>query len=709
MAIIQTIRDKYAKLAGGVIVLALVGFILMDYGKGGGPSQTTVVGEVDGEEIEYSDYEAMIRQQEEQIKMQNPSATIDDNTQAQIRDQVWYQMVNNALLTKIQDKLGIGVGQAELNDLLTGPRPDPAVRQAFTNPQTGQFNPQEVVASIAQMKKDPQASAQWAAFEKDLLKRREEAKFNALVEGAIYTPQFVLDDQYEMRNSSASINYVKLPFTLIPDDQAKVSDDDIHKYMEQHRKMFEVKEPSRSIAYVSFDVVPSGEDSAAVLNELQRLKEEMANSTDLETFVNRNSENQIPVNYFTTEQLQSLPNAAEVLTAGVGSIVGPFYDGEGFAIAKIADKKSFPDSVKVRHILVKTADQGNATLDDATAKARIDSVAAMVKAGVPFDSLVQRYSDDEGSKATAGIYDFALSQKPGISKEFADFAFEGQTGQSKIVKVENQSYAGYHYIEILGQGASAPVTKVAFVSKSLNANNNTYNNIYTQATQFAQKARTAAAFDQEVKAQGLVAGTADGVNENSFLVGNLGSARELVKWVYGAKEGEVSPIFTVGNKFVIAKLKGVMPAGLAPVNDQTRPRLTALVQRQKKAQLLLDRNKDKTSLDAIAQAEQQQVGHTDTVNFIQGFIPGVGVEPKVAGYAFNKAFKENTLSPGIAGNDGVYYISVAGRTPAAPSSERNPQIEKQMIEMNLKNAAPSMIMNALREQTKIKDTRAKVY
>lgn len=709
MAIIQTIRDKYAKVAGGVIVLALVGFILMDYGKGGGPSQSTTVGEVDGEEIDVTEYEGRIRQQEEQMKMQNPNATLDDNTQAQIRDQVWQQIVSDKLIAKVQDKLGIKVGQSELNDLLTGPRPDPAVQQAFTNPQTGQFNPQEVAASIAQMKKDPTANAQWEAFEKDLLKRRETAKFNALVNGAIYTPSFVLDDQFAMRNGHAAIDYVKLPFTLIPDDQVKVTDEEIRKYMEQHKKMFEVKEPSRSIEYISFSVVPSSEDSAAVLNTLTTLKTEMATTTDEEMFVNRNSENQIPITYFTSQQLQSLPNSKDIMDAGIGTIVGPFYDGNGFAIAKILDKKTFPDSVKVRHILVKTADQGNPVLDDAAAKARIDSVAAMVKSGIPFDSLVQRYSDDEGSKATAGVYDFALIQKGGISKEFGDFAFEGSTGQSKVVKVDNSSYAGYHYIEILGQGVMAPVTQVAFVSKSLNANNSTYNAIYADATQFAQKAKNSAEFDKAIKADGYTVVAADGINKNSFLVGSLGAARDLVKWVYEAKQGDISPIFTIGNQFVVAKLKSVMPAGLAPINEQTRPQLTAMIQRQKKAKVLLERSKDKGTLAAIAQSEQQQVAHADTINFTQGFIPGLGVEPKVVGFAFNKGFKENTVSPGIPGNDGVYYISVTGRRPAAASPDRNLNIERQMSEMNLKNSAASMIMNAIREKAKIEDTRAEVY
>src|SRR5690606_27344628 len=156
-------------------------------------------------------------------------------------------------------------------------------------------------------------------------------------------------------------------------------------------------------------------------------------------------------------------------------------------------------------------------------------------------------------------------------------------------------------------------------------------------------------------------GFADNLNENSFLVGNLGSSRELVKWVYGAKEGDVSPIFTIGNQFVVAKLKGIMNAGLAPINEQTRPQLTALVQRAKKAKILLDRSKGKANLQAIAEAEQQQVGHADSINFVQSFVPGLGLEPKVAGFAYNPNLKINTLSPGIEGNDGVYYINLTAR------------------------------------------------
>src|SRR5690554_1068036 len=120
-------------------------------------------------------------------------------------------------------------------------------------------------------------------------------------------------------------------------------------------------------------------------------------------------------------------------------------------MSRVLNKSTLPDSSRVRHILVKTADAGNPTLSDSEAKARIDSAVALLKSGMSFEEAVQQFSDDAGSQATGGEYTFALVERPSISKEFADFAFEGRVGTNEIVQVSNNAYAGYHYIEILDQ------------------------------------------------------------------------------------------------------------------------------------------------------------------------------------------------------------------------------------------------------------------
>src|SRR5690606_22283456 len=130
-----------------------------------------------------------------------------------------------------------------------------------------------------------------------------------------------------------------------------------------------------------------------------------------------------------------------------GEISGPFLENGNYVLARMMEKRIMPDSVKVRHILIRTADQGRPTLADSTAKNRIDSIAGAIRRGADFNEMVIAYSDDEGSKQTGGEYDFSSSQFAGISQEFAEVAFYGTAGDKKVVKVDNPAYSGYHYIE----------------------------------------------------------------------------------------------------------------------------------------------------------------------------------------------------------------------------------------------------------------------
>jgi peptidyl-prolyl cis-trans isomerase D len=703
MAVIQKIRDKYAKLAGGVIVVALLGFIFTDFAKGGGKAKTTI-GKINGDKISVTEYQAAVDQREAQAKQQNPQGHLNDDARAQLRDEAWNQLVNEKLLENVEDKLGITVTKAEIKDLFTGSNPDPSVKQAFTNQQTGVFNPQEVAATIEQLRKDkdPQRKASWESFEAGIIKNRHANKFNALVNGAIYTPKFILDDINNSRNEIAKINYVKLPYTLVADADVKVTDDDIKKYLNDHKTMFTIKETTRSIDFVTFNIVPSAADSARAFADLEKLKAEFATTTDVESFVNRNSQSQIPVAYYTKDQLKSLPNVEELMGAGAGSIVGPFYDGQNFTLAKIEDKKTLPDSIKVRHILISVQpSEGKVALSEAQAKARIDSVVAMVNGGVPFDTLAVHYSDDAGSKDKGGEYEFTLANRAGLVKEFGDFVFEGHTGEKKVVK----SSFGYHYIEILNQKAPTTSSKIAFVARPFSYSEGTNSALYTSASQFASQAKNAATFDQIAKAKGYQIGSADGLNKNSFVLNNLGSSRDLVRWAYDAKVGDISTVYTIGDKYVVAKLSGAMDAGLAPINAKTRPFLEPYVKKIKKAEILKNKTKDQKSLEAIAQSQGQQVGTADSVNFAQGFVPGLGQEAKVVGYSFNKAFKPNTMSPAIAGQDGVYFINLLGRS-ALPAQPRNIEMEQKMSDYQMKANAAQLVMAGLKEASEVKDNRA---
>ena len=662
--------------------------------------------------IDYEEYENRIRNYENQLKQQNPNANLDQATQAQIRDQVWDQMIMEELVKEIENKLGIKVTDAELKDLLYGANPHPMVRQAFTNPQDGSFDPQMVMQQLTQLEKstDPNMKQQVQMFKDQILQTRLAEKFNALISGAVYTPKFMLDAQAEERDNQATIDYVSVPLTTIPDANVKVSDDDINNFMKKHEKQFTVKEKTRSIDYVTFNVTPSATDSARVVNGLNALKESFASATDEQTFINRNSENQTPVMYMTADEIGRFPNAADINAAGTGTVVGPFFQGENALLAKVVEKSSFPDSVRVRHILVATKQNGQNALTDEAAKARIDSAVALYKGGMPFDSLVTKFSDDGGSKTTKGEYTFHLNQKANISKEFGDFSFSGAgAGADKIVKVENPSYSGYHYIQIIEKGAPTTATKIALINKQLAPEKTTYENIYAQASQFANKVSSGSAnFDKEALAAGVAKLQATGINENSFVINGLGGSQELVSWIYKNKVGDVSPIMDLGgNKYVVAKITEENQPGLMKVNTMIRPGIESYIRNQKKSQMIIDKNKNQKSLDAVAAANQLTIATAENVNFTNPSIPNLGYEPKVVGNVFAKTTKPNVMSQGIPGNTGVTYFVVKAVNKVA--SPRDLKQERMMNDANLKNSASQIIMQSLKNNSKVEDKRAKLY
>ncbi|RQO29941.1 hypothetical protein DBR32_13565 [Taibaiella sp. KBW10] len=715
MAIIQKIRDKYAKVAGAIIVLALVGFVLMDATSGGRNGglfgKSTKVAEVDGTKIDYKEYEERIAAYENQMKQQNQP--LDDNARAQARDQVFNQMVLERLTGEINQKLGVTVSDAELKDMFSANNLDPMVAQALSGGQ--QVDPAQIAARVLQLEKskNPEEKAQWELFKQQLKEAKIQGKFSALVSGSVYTPKFILDDQHEGRANNATISYVNLPFTLIADDKVKVTDDDINKYINAHKKQFESKEETRAIEYVSFNILPSKDDSARVMNTINTLKAEFETTGDAEAFVKRNSDNPIPVSYQTNASLQQIPNAAEILVAAPGTIVGPFYMGDNVTIAKVVEKANFADSVKVRHILVMTKQGPNEVRTEAQAQARMDSVLAMEKSGANYDSLVVKFSDDYNPQkpdASKGEYDFTLAQKSDLAKEFGDFAFsDAGVGGTKVVKVGNDKYSGLHYIQILKKGKPVSSSKIAFVSKGLSADNTTYNTLYGQASQFAQKvSANAKSFDKEALASGVAKQSAGGISKNSFTVPTLGSSNDMVRWAYGAKLGDVSPIFTLGgNKFVVAKLSEINAEGILKPTGATKTALENYLKQQKKAQMLIDANKGK-DLAAIAQNNQLQVAAADSVTFVMNAIPNVGNEPKLLGYIFNKNFKESTVSPGIAGMNGVYFVTVTKRF-VNPAIGRNLDTERNMNDMMMKSNATQMIMQSVRESAQVKDLRGKLY
>lgn len=711
MAIIQTIRDKYAKVAGGVIVVALIGFVMMDYGKTGGGGSTTA-GSINGEKIDIEVFQARVAEQEQQMKQQNPNMQADESQSAQLRDQVWNAMVAEKVMGDVDEKLGLKVTQDELRDMFAGPYPDQQVVQAFSNRETGQFDAAAAGTQFKQLEssKKPEEMQQWRAFKGQLLKTRLQQKLVDVIAGSIYVPKAILDMQHADRNTVASIDYVMLPYSLISDDKVKVTDEEVKKFMDERKKLFVAKNDSRSIDFVTFDQKPSRADSAAIMVAMDSLKVGLAASTEPEAYAARYSEQQIPAQFFGKDVLMQLPGGELLADAPTGAVVGPFLQGADYMIGKVLAKESIPDSVSVRHILVNETSQGQPVRTEAQAKARIDSVIAMLKGGQNFDSLAANFSDDPGSNKNGGKYDFPLSQKDKLTKEFGDFAFSGKPGETKLVHVESQGYTGYHYIQVMKQGTPSTQSKIAFIAKGFTPSEETNQQLNTTATQFAiDAAANATAFEKAAQKAGAIKREAGGLNINSSTVNGLGASSELVRWAYEAKKGDVSPTFIIGGNYVVAKLTGITKKGEMDMNSQMRSGVEQEIMRMKKAAMLSKQYGKPASLATVATAAAQQVQRADSVTFMGSPNPAVGNEPKLLGYTFNKNLKQGMTSPAIQGQAGVYYMNLVSRTENAANVARNPEMEMKLAESALKSSAPNTLISSLMDEADVDDNRGTFY
>ncbi|CAN5653504.1 peptidylprolyl isomerase [soil metagenome] len=700
MSVIQRIRDKAAWFVFGAIALSLIAFILQDAFSGRGSlfSSSSALGKVNGVSIEREQYEHKLEFYQQ----------ANGTPRSQLMGSVWDYMVEQTLMQQQYDELGIKVNADELSDVLFGDNPPQWMQQAFTNPQTGMYDAEMAKQQFAQIKKnadDPRNSQLYEGYLEPTIFQTMHEKYQSLLTGAVYVPKWMAEKTNADNNSLAKIAYVSVPYATIGDSSIEISDDEIAAYVSKHAKQFEQKEETRQISYVSFDAAPNGNDTLEVINQLNQLKSEFASTSDEKSFLSRNS-TELPYynSYLNKKEIKQAVNDS-LFGLSVGSIYGPYADNNNFVLAKLVSAKQIPDSVKVRHILIATAQQtqdGQFTRvrDDSSASKRLDSAIALIKAGSNFDSVCAKYSDDPGSKDKGGVYDYFSSGR--MMEEFNDFSFANPVGSKDVVKTS----FGYHYIEILGQKGSETGYKFAYLAKPVLASTETINNASTAATQFAATSRTKEKFDANAKKLNKTPQIAGEIKQNDFSVQGIGENRTMVKWIAENDPGDVSEPFEVDNKYIIVAVLGVSKPGLQSV-AVAKPMVEPILRNEKKAQQIINTKFKGTTLEQIAQSAGTTIQFADSIAYQAFVINGIGNEPKVLGAAFNKQL-QGKVSTAIAGMSAVFAIK-GENIFAVPSMGTNAEILREQLATQMKSQIGYRAMTAVRESAKIEDNRFKFY
>jgi peptidyl-prolyl cis-trans isomerase D len=687
MSVLEKIRSR-AGLLVGIIGVALLVFILQSAFESGNfffGNKDRFVGEIAGKGIKYEVFKAKVDQAIENQKRSSQQTALDESTTDGIVQQIWNQMINEEVLTKEYEKLGISVSDDELYDLMVDHPHASLVRQLsdpqtgkvvqrFADPVTGQLSPAKIKEFTTSMNDDEEA--QWAQLESYVRQVRTIEKYNNLIKKGLFVTSSVAKRNYIAQNTNATIKYVLKNYKLVADSTIKPTDADLNEYYTAHQNEFK-QEASRKVEYVAFDVAPSQEDFDDAKAASQKVADEFKTqkpSEDSSFVIAEADSRNFDVTYHTKGTLS--PQIDTIMfKSEVGTVVGPYLENGTLQIAKLTGVKMSADSAKVRHILI--AYKGSGASDAVTrtkdqAKKLADSLLGVVKKGGKFEDLVEKYSDDNGKKmppnkkpgedytGKGGNYGW-LNANSGFVPAFKDAGLDHKKGDVVIA----ESNYGFHIIEVLDSKGSQKKVQVVMIDKKVEPSSKTMQAVFTQASQFAGKNTTNELFQKAVIDDKLNKRIADNIKESDKTISGLESPKPLIRWAYDNKKGTVSEPMDFSSKYIVAVLTEVREKGIAPMED-VKDALTEKVVKQKKGEMFTKEFNDAAAggatIDAIAGKLKLAVEQAPNINFNTAAIPGSTNEPSVMGAISAQAPK--SLSKPVTGREGVFIVYVDAVTPA---------------------------------------------
>ncbi|MEZ5014390.1 MAG: peptidylprolyl isomerase [Chitinophagales bacterium] len=681
--LISKIR-KYSWFAVGAIALCLIAFLVQDatnsntglFSKNKAPAFAAI----GDEEISPDAFDARKREAFTEylvfnnlfLQYQQGQYQIDQKTNFNIGEQAWTSFVNETLVDQQLEKLGITLTDQEFTDIIYGPDPHPVIKSYYGSlAQMGYTLPQfvEMIKDQNNQQQNPQYIQEYFNFiSREQVAKREylQEKYLDLFTKSAYVPEWMVKHNYNTTNSKKDFTYVFLPYTNIVDSTIEVTDSDLKKYFNEHKNKYKQTE-GRVLDYVSWEFLPTAQDSANTVKALMESVEKMKNAKNDSTYIATRSEDQdrFGFSYFTRSDLYAdgvdTTVVDSMFSKPVGSLVGPFHKQTYYSVAKINTREVLPDSVDARHILIAVND----TRDSVAAKALADSIKNVISGGADFAEMAGKYSDDGGSKDGGGDLGWST---PSINfvPEFKNYLFHtGQVGKLGIVRTDY----GYHIIEIKEIKNRKEFVNISYLSKSITAGKETIDSIEKMSGNFYNAYQTPESFDEGVKAMRLFKRSTQPLVKNAFEISGIPNSREIITWAFNANKGDFK-YFNMSDRVVVAYVKEVKVDGI-PELENVRDQVELEVIREKKGEMLkaqaADAMKGASSLEAIAGKLQVKVDSVRSSSLSSPYAPGVGLEPKLVGTIFG--LETGKISEPVAGNRGVYIAQAGNYTAPAETDD----------------------------------------
>ena len=676
MASLNTLRTKYGVILSVIIILALLAFIISlgpEMGLFGSNDPTVAV--IDGDKIGYMEY---VNEYDTAKTYNNVDESSEEGVNA-LADLTWQALVAKHMLVPGFNEMGIEVSDAERMSMISGEHPSQVFYNAFANPQTGEYSVEGITNFLTQVSSNPQYQSMWNYMNTQAMFARLTTKYMGLIKAGTFANKLEVEQGLAAANERRNGRMVAVAYNTVADSLVNISDAEIEKYYNAHKKDF-AKLPTRTISYVVFDVEPTDNDMVEVEKKAMAMGEEFAAAEDVRAFVRKNM-GTIALNYV---KAANLPEEEAVLAEG--KQYGPVLKGNEWVISRPVNVVMAPDSIGLKHILL-----------DAQNPALADSLYNALKGGANFEEAAKNHSAYAETAQNGG--DLGVAAFSALNPDLAEVLATAKKGD--IVKT---TISGVTQIfKITRVDAAKKYVLAGTVNIPVEPSSETCRNVHNQVSVLSVDGK--GSIENFNAAAGAAAVTPRTITfaQGERAISGLENSREVIRWAYGAKEQEISEIFNLGDAYVVAMVTKIDNSEYTSLS-QASANIYITLLRDKKFDLLKEKLAG-TTLEEVAKNAGVEITSFTNAGMDDFGVGDLIIEPRVVGAVATTA-QTGTISAPVKGLSNAVVFVV---DDIVKSDARTAEAERVRLQATNENINMQTSPVAMQQMAKLEDLRGQYF
>ena len=670
--------------------------------------QRQQVGEVLGEKINVQEFQKLVDEYSEVIKMQQGQENLNDEQLNRVKDMVWNSFVQNKIIAKEAQKLGLTVTDQEIANILAEGTNPMLMQTPFVNQQTGRFDVNALKKFLADYKTQQNANPQlakqydtiykyWTFIEKNLRQQLLAQKYQSLFAHCLISNKIEAKMAFNDQNQESQIQLASRPYSSINDSKVTITDADLKAKYDELKPRFRQYVESRDIKYVDIQVDASAKDKADLQKQMEGYAKDLATAANPSEVVSKSSSLIQYTGLAVSKDAfpYDIANRLDSMAVGSTSAVISNKIDNTLNVIKLVSKQQLPDSIQFRLIQVAGADM-------AAAKKSADSICTAIRNGGAFEEIAKKYNQQTGEKTWMTTRQYQSA--PTVDADTKNYIENLNTMAVNEVKVIPLTQ-GYLVAQVVDRKNMINKYVAAVIKKNIEFSRDTYTAAFNKFSAFVSANQTADAIIKNAKASGYTVQERKDVTTSEHYLAGIHSTRDALKWLFEAKKGEVSPMYECGdnNHLLVVVLDNINKKGYRTLDDeQVKEMVKAEVMKDKKAEMLMAKLNGVNSVNA-AKSKGANVTTINQITFAAPtFIPSTGAsEPALSGAVAATAKGKFSAHP-VKGNAGVYVFQVMNKTNRAGKFDEKSEMQK-LRQKYMQNAGN--FMNELYIKANVVDNR----